>query len=314
MKHVNDPAIFGRVAVVMGGDSAERDVSLDSGRNVLAALRAKGVDAEAVDGPRALLEALHEDRYDRVFNVLHGRGGEDGTLQGALEILGVPYTGSGVFGSALTMDKIRTKRIWQALGLPTPDFVAVFDEDPLDDLDQRVERLGLPVIVKPVREGSTLGLTKVKDAKDLRSAVEFARRYDSHVIIEAFVGGPEYTASMLQGDALPLVRIEPETELYDYQAKYQSEATRFLVPCGLEPDLEHKYQALCLAACEATAVMGWARVDFMLDSRSEPSLLEVNTVPGMTSHSLVPMAAKAVGLDYETLCWRILETSLEKRT
>lgn len=313
MKHVNDPKIFGRVAVVMGGSSAERDVSLDSGRNVLAALRAKGVDAEAVDGPRELLEALREGRFDRVFNILHGRGGEDGTMQGALEIVGVPYTGSGVFGSALTMDKIRSKRIFQALGLPTPDFVAVFDEDPLDDLEQRVERLGLPLIVKPVREGSTLGLSKVSEIGDLRSAVELARRYDPYVIIEAFVDGPEYTAAMLQGETLPLVRIEPDTELYDYQAKYQSEETRFLVPCGLEPDLEHKYQALCLAACEATAVMGWARVDFMLDSKGRPWLLEVNTVPGMTSHSLVPMAAKAIGLDYETLCWRILETSLEKR-
>lgn len=312
MRHVTDPREFGRVAVVMGGESAERDVSLDSGRGVLAALRAKGVVAEPVDGPRALLERLREGAFDRVFNILHGRGGEDGKLQGALQVLNVPYTGSGVLGSALTMDKVCTKRIWQALELPTPEFVLVFDE-PERELARRVEHLGLPLIVKPVREGSTLGLSKVADYDELGRAVAAARRYDPRVIVESFIEGGEYTASLLQGDALPLLRIEPATELYDYEAKYHSEQTRYLVPCGLEPDTEHKLQGLCLAASEAVGVTGWGRVDFMLDEKGGPWLLEVNTVPGMTSHSLVPMAAKAIGLDYETLTWRILETSLEAR-
>lgn len=310
MRHVTDPREFGRVAVVMGGESAERDVSLDSGRGVLAALRAKHVNAEPVDGPRALLDHLHVGAFDRVFNILHGRGGEDGELQGALEILGIPYTGSGVLGSALTMDKVRCKRIWQALELPTPDFVLAFDESERE-LVQRVERLGLPLIVKPVREGSTLGLSKVGDYDELGRAVSEARHYDPWVIVETFIEGGEYTASLLQGDALPLLRIEPAAELYDYEAKYHSEQTRYLVPCGLDPDTEHNLQGLCLAAAEAVGVRGWGRVDFMLDDKGDPWLLEINTVPGMTSHSLVPMAAKAVGLDYETLTWRILETSLE---
>lgn len=312
MRHATDPRAFGAVAVVMGGDSAERDVSLDSGRGVLAALRAKGVNAEKVDGPRALLEALQQGRFDRVFNILHGRGGEDGQLQGALDILDVPYTGSGVLGSALTMDKVRTKRVWQALDLPTPDFALILDESD-DELAERTKPLGLPLIVKPAREGSTIGLTKVKDLADLPAAVAAARRHDPYVIVERFVDGPEYTASMLQGEMLPLLRIEPATELYDYEAKYHSEDTRYLVPCGLDPDTEHKLQAMCLVGAQAAGVSGWGRVDFMLDGEDKPWLLEVNTVPGMTSHSLVPMAAKAAGLDYETLVWRILETSLEPR-
>lgn len=312
MSHVTDPGEFGRVAVVMGGESAERDVSLDSGRGVLTALRAKGVDAESVDGPRELLERLHAREFDRVFNILHGRGGEDGQLQGALDILGIPYTGSGVLGSALTMDKVRTKHVWQALELPTPEF-AVLDETPASELRRRVEPLGLPLIVKPVREGSTLGLSKIRDLDELDDAVAEAQRYDLQVIAERFIDGPEYTASILQGEALPLLRVEAATELYDYEAKYHSEETRYLVPCGLEPDVEHGMQALSLAAAEAVAVTGWGRVDFMMDAEHRPWLLEVNTVPGMTSHSLVPMAAKAVGLDYESLVWRILETSMEPR-
>lgn len=312
MTHVTEPAEFGRVAVVMGGDSAERDVSLHGGRAVLAALRARQVDAEPVDGPRPLLERILGGEFDRVFNMLHGRGGEDGQLQGGLQVLGIPYTGSGVLASALTMDKIRTKRVWQALGLPTPDFVVLFDEEP-GEARERVADLGLPLIVKPVREGSTLGLSKLQDLDALDDALEQARRYDSYVIAERFVDGPEYTAAVLQGEPLPLVRIEAQAELYDYEAKYHSEATNYLVPCGLEPNLEHRLQALCLAAHESVGASGWGRVDFMLDDDGGPWLLEVNTVPGMTNHSLVPMAAKAVGLDFETLCWRILETSLEPR-
>lgn len=312
MRHVTDPREFGRVAVAMGGDSAERDVSLDGGRAVLAALRARGVDAEPVDGPKALLREVLADRFDRVFNMLHGRGGEDGQLQGALEVVGVPYTGSGVMASALTMDKVRTKRVWHSIGLPTPDFRMIIDESP-EETRGRVENLGLPLIVKPVREGSTLGLSKLTDLDDLPGALELARRYDKYVIAERFVDGAEYTASVLQEEALPLVRIDSETELYDYEAKYHSEATKYLVPCGLDADAEHRLQALCLAAYSSVGSFGWGRVDFMLDGDGEPWLLEVNTVPGMTNHSLVPMAAKAVGLDFETLCWRILETSLETK-
>jgi D-alanine-D-alanine ligase len=312
MNRVTDPREFGRVAVVMGGDSAERDVSLDGGRAVLAALRAKGVKAEPVDGPKAVMEAVLAGQFDRVFNMLHGRGGEDGQLQGALEVLGVPYTGSGVMASALTMDKVRTKRVWHSIGLPTPDFRLIIDENPEEALG-RVKSLGLPLIVKPVREGSTLGLSKVKDLDELPEAVALARRYDSYIVAERFVDGPEYTASVLQGEPLPLVRIDSQTELYDYEAKYHSEATKYLVPCGLESDDEHRLQSLALAAYESVGCSGWGRVDFMLDGDGEAWLLEVNTVPGMTNHSLVPMAAKAVGLDFETLCWRILETSLEPK-
>lgn len=312
MSRVTDPREFGRVAVAMGGDSAERDVSLDGGRAVLAALRAKGVDAETVDGPKAALESVLAGRFDRVFNMLHGRGGEDGQLQGALEVLGVPYTGSGVMASALTMDKVRTKRVWDSIGLPTPDFRPIIDENP-EEVMGRVKSLGLPLIVKPVREGSTLGLSKVRDLDELPEAVALARRYDSYIVAERFVDGAEYTAAVLQGEPLPLVRIESETELYDYEAKYHSEATKYLVPCGLETDAEHRLQSLALAAYESVGCSGWGRVDFMLDGDGEAWLLEVNTVPGMTNHSLVPMAAKAVGLDFETLCWRILETSLEPK-
>lgn len=309
MRHVTDPKAFGRVAVVMGGDSAERDVSLHGGGAVLAALRARAVEAEAVDGPRELIGRVLDGEFDRVFNMLHGRGGEDGQLQGALQILDVPYTGSGVMASALTMDKVRTKRVWQSLELPTPDFVLLIDED-LDQARGRVEHLGMPLIVKPVREGSTLGLTKLEDLDGLPDALTLARQYDHHIIAERYVDGPEYTAAVLQGEPLPLVGIEAQSELYDYEAKYHSEATKYLVPCGLEADTEHRMQAMCLAAFESVGATGWGRVDFMLDSRGDPWLLEVNTVPGMTNHSLVPMAAKAVGLDFETLCWRILETSL----
>lgn len=312
MRHVTDPGRFGRAAVVMGGDSAERDVSLHGGGAVLAALRARGVDAESVDGPRELIGRVLKGEFDRVFNMLHGRGGEDGQLQGALQVLGVPFTGSGVMSSALTMDKVRTKRIWQAIGLPTPDFSLLIDED-MDQVYGRVEHLGLPLIVKPVREGSTLGLSKVHDLAEMPDALALAREYDHYVIAERFVDGPEYTVGVLQGEPLPLVGIEAQTELYDYEAKYQSEATKYLVPCGLAPDTEHRMQALCLAAFESVGATGWGRIDFMLDADGDPWLLEVNTVPGMTNHSLVPMAAKAVGLDFEALCWRILETSLEPR-
>ena len=299
---------FGRVAVVMGGQSAEREVSLDSGRNVLAALRAKGVDAHAVDGIPALLDALRAGHYARVFNILHGRGGEDGVLQGALESLRVPYTGSGVLGSALTMDKIRTKQVWQAIGLPTPGY-ARFRRG--DVLEAAIASVGMPVVVKPSHEGSSVGITRVHAKADLASAIELASKYDGELVIEAFVEGGEYTVSILHGEALPSIRIVPKGAFYDYHAKYVADDTQYISP-GLEGDAENEIRALALRAFETSGASGWGRVDVMRDASGRNFLLEVNTTPGMTSHSLVPKAANAVGIDFETLCWKILETSFDK--
>lgn len=305
MSRPRAPADYGRVAVVMGGDSAERAVSLDSGANVLAALRARGVDAQAVDGIPALLEGLAAGRFDRVFNILHGRGGEDGVLQGALEALGVPYTGSGVLGSALAMDKVRTKQVWQALGLLTPAYatwrrgVAVADA---------VRALGLPVVVKPSREGSSVGISRVREMAELESAVDLAARHDGELLIERLVDGAEYTVGILGRRALPSIRIVPPGDYYDYHAKYVSDETRYHCP-GLDGDAEAALGALALAAFEATGARGWGRVDLMRDAHGRNWLLEVNTTPGMTSHSLVPKAARAVGIDFESLCLAILDTS-----
>jgi D-alanine-D-alanine ligase len=308
-RHVGDPAAFGRVAVAMGGGSAEREVSLNSGANVLAALRARGIDATGVDGVPALLQGLHERRYERVFNVLHGRGGEDGTLQGALDSLGVPYTGSGVLGSALTMDKVRTKLVWLALGLPTPRFVA---HRRGDDVAAAIDTLGLPVVVKPSHEGSSVGITRVRSPADLSAAIELASRYDGELVIEQMIEGEEYTVGILEREALPSIRIVPPGEYYDYHAKYVSDDTRYVCP-GLDGEAERELCALALAAFDATGASGWGRVDVMRDRAGNNWLLEVNTTPGMTSHSLVPKAARAIGIDFESLCWRILETSFAER-
>ena len=303
---VTDPRAFGAVAVVMGGTSAEREVSLNSGANVLEALRARGVDAHAVDGVPALLEGLRAGRYARVFNILHGRGGEDGTLQGALESLGVPYTGSGVLGSALSMDKVRTKQVWLALGLPTPRYASY---RPGDDVREAIADLGLPVVVKPSHEGSSVGITRVRSPADLSAAIELAARYDGELVIEQLIEGGEYTVGILDGEALPSIRIVPPGEYYDYHAKYVSDDTQYLCP-GLEGEAEARMRALALRAFEASGASGWGRVDVMRDRQGDNWLLEVNTTPGMTSHSLVPKAARAVGIDFPGLCWRILETSL----
>jgi D-alanine-D-alanine ligase len=299
---------FGRVAVVMGGQSAEREVSLDSGRNVLEALRAKGVDAHAVDGIPALLDALRAGHYARVFNILHGRGGEDGVLQGALESLRVPYTGSGVLGSALTMDKIRTKQVWQAIGLPTPGY-ARFRRG--DDIEAAIASVGLPVVVKPSHEGSSVGITRVHAKDDLKSAIELASKYDGELVIESLIEGGEFTVAILHGEALPSIHIVPKGAFYDYHAKYVAEDTQYLCP-GLDGDAEKAIRALALSAFETSGASGWGRVDVMRDQAGNNFLLEVNTTPGMTSHSLVPKAAKAVGIDFETLCWKILETSFDR--
>jgi len=295
-----------RVAVLLGGKSAEREVSLNGGALVLAALRARGVDAHAFDPAEKGLEALIAGRYERAFIALHGRFGEDGTLQGALEWLGLRYTGSGVLGSALAMDKLRAKRLWMAEGLPTPPCEIL---DAQSDFRATAKRLGLPLMVKPVNEGSSIGMSKVRAAGDLEEAYALALNYDRAVIAEKFVEGTELTAGILGDEALPLIKLETPRDFYDYQAKYVADDTRYLIPCGLPAAKEREIQQLCLRAFRALACSGWGRADLMLDRAGNPWLLEVNTVPGMTDHSLVPMAARAAGLSYEDLCMRILESS-----
>lgn len=301
---------FGRVAVLFGGASAEREISLKSGRAVLAALRERGVDAHAADPRDDGFAAVVNGGFDRAFIVLHGRGGEDGTIQGALEYHGIPYTGSGVLGSALAMDKLRTKWIWQTLGLLTPRYTVVDDGT---DLDALASDLGLPIAMKPAREGSSLGMTKITTREQLARAYSDARALDSVVIAERWIAGAEYTASILDDAALPLIRLETPRTFYDFDAKYLASTTLYHCPSGLEPERERALADVCLRAFKAVAASGWGRVDLMLDGSGRPWLLEVNTVPGMTDHSLVPMAAKVAGLDFAALCWRILETSFVTR-
>lgn len=307
---IADAKQFGRVAVVMGGQSAEREVSLDSGRNVLAALRAKGVDAHPVDGIPALLDALRAGHYARVFNILHGQhgGGEDGVLQGALESLRVPYTGSGVLGSALSMDKVRSKWVWLAQGLPTPAFVPLRKGE---DVHAAAAKIGLPVIVKPASEGSSVGITRVFRDADLDAAVDLAASYPGELLVEKLIEGDELTVAVLGREALPSIRIVPKGSFYDYHAKYVAEDTQYLCP-GLDGNAEDELRSVALAAFDALGCAGWGRVDVMRDRQGRNWLLEANTAPGMTSHSLVPKAARAIGIDFETLCWRILEMSLAR--
>ena len=294
-----------KVAVLMGGRSAEREISLMSGEGVLKALRARSVDAHAFDPAARDLSELKREGFARCFIVLHGRGGEDGTLQGALELLGIPYTGSGVLGSALAMDKWRTKMVWMGSGLPTPPHRVL---DAQDDWDAVARELGLPLIVKPANEGSTLGLTKVVDASQLPDAYALAaKEYRDIALAERFVDGPEYTAGILGDEVLPLIRIEAPQGNYDYHHKYFSDDTKYVCPCGLPAREEAELRALSLRAFRLLGCSGWGRVDLMLDRAGKPWLLEVNTAPGRTGHSLVPMAARAAGLSYEDLCLRILE-------
>ena len=295
---------FGKVAVLLGGKSAERDVSLKSGGMVLKALRARGVDAHAFDPKERDFAALEKERFEQVFIALHGRFGEDGTVQGILEWLGIPYTGSGVLASALAMDKLRTKRIWQAEALPTPPY-AVLDKD--SDLRAVIKKLGLPLMVKPASEGSSIGMSKVRVAGALDEAYALAANYDRVVIAEKFVEGTELTVGILGEQVLPIIKLETPRDFYDYEAKYLADDTRYLIPSGLSAKKESEIQALCLKAFRTLACQGWGRVDLMLNKQGRPYLLEVNTSPGMTDHSLVPMAARAVGLSYEDLCVKILE-------
>ncbi|MBN6149996.1 D-alanine--D-alanine ligase [Xanthomonas sp. AmX2] len=309
-----DPAVFGRVAVLLGGTSSEREVSLDSGRNVLEALRARGVDATAVDGIAALAQALVDKRFDRVFNVLHGHngGGEDGIVQGLMQAFGVPYTGSGVLGSALSMDKVRTKQVWLSLGLPTPRYVRLAAADAAQGgaIHAAAAQLGLPVIVKPANEGSSVGISRVFEDAQLDEAVALAARYDGELLMEQMVVGDELTVAILGDRALPSIRIVPKGQWYDYHAKYVAEDTQYLCP-GLDGDDERALGALALAAFRAAGCRGWGRVDVMRDRDSgEFFLLEANTAPGMTSHSLVPKAARQAGIGFEELVWRVLEQTL----
>ncbi len=307
MKTVHDPKRFGRVAVLMGGDSSEREVSLDSGRNVLAALQAQGVDAFAVDGIPALVEAIRAGGVDRVFNILHGGDGENGVLQGLLQAMGVPYTGPGVLGSALTLDKIRTKQVWIAAGLPTARFVRI---PPGGDLAAAVRELGLPVFVKPSTEGSSVGVFRIAEESDLAPAVAFAAGYPGELLAEQMLTGGEFTVGVLGDTALPSVRIVPAGDWYDYHAKYVAEDTQYLCP-GLNGADEDAIRALALAGFRAAGCDGWGRVDIMRHGDGRLMLMEVNTAPGMTSHSLVPKAAAQIGIDFPAVCWLVLESSLE---
>ena len=297
---------FGKVAVLLGGKSAEREVSLKSGGMVLNALRSRGVDALPFDPAERGLDALIGERFERAFIALHGRFGEDGTVQGVLEWLGIPYTGSGVLASALAMDKLRTKLLWHAEGLPTPPY-AVLTKD--SDLRAVARKLGVPLMVKPASEGSSIGMSKVRSAARLDEAYALAVNYDRVVIAEKFIDGTELTAGILGDQVLPLIKIETPRDFYDYEAKYIADDTRYIVPCGVSAARERDMQALCLKAFRALGCRGWGRVDLMLNRQGRAFLLEVNTVPGMTDHSLVPKAARAVGMSYEDLCLRILEAA-----
>ena len=303
---VEDAAAFGRVAVLMGGESSEREVSLDSGRNVLEALRARSVKADSVDGMANLVRELHEGRFDRVFNILHGGVGENGVLQGLLDALRVPYTGPGVLGCALTMDKIRTKQVWLAEGLPTARFVRL---PPGADVAAAVRELGLPVFIKPSAEGSSVGVFRVTSEAELAPAIAFARGYDGELLAEQLVAGGEYTVGILGDVALPSIHIVPPGDWYDYHAKYVSDDTQYLCP-GLEGDAEEDIRRLSLAAFRAAGCSGWGRVDVMRHADGRFALMEVNTAPGMTSHSLVPKGARQLGVEFDELCWRILEQTL----
>jgi D-alanine-D-alanine ligase len=309
MNNMIDARRYGKVAVLLGGHSAEREISLLSGRAVLGALQAVGVDAHAVDAADpGMLEQLTSGGFDRAFIALHGRGGEDGVIQGLLEAIGMPYTGSGVLGSALGMDKLRTKQIWQSAGIPTPAFSMLPD---VAAATAASNTLAYPVIIKPAHEGSSIGVSKVDSPDGLLAAWEAAAQYDDSIIAEQWIDGAEYTAGILHDTALPLIRLETPNIFYDYAAKYQADTTRYLIPCGLDAAREAQLQSLALAAFHAVGASGWGRVDFMLDVAGQAWFIEVNTVPGLTDHSLVPMAASAAGNDFTVLVCRILDTSLD---
>ena len=304
---ITNPAEFGKVAVLMGGTAAEREISLRSGNAVFQALQQQGIDAVAIDVTASPIEALANSQFDRVFNIIHGRGGEDGVLQAILGVLGLPYTGSGVLASALSMDKLRTKLCWQGLGLATPKWFVLQNDD---DIDVCIAQLGFPVIVKPAQEGSSIGMSKANNRQQLVEALQVAKQFNCDVYAEQWVQGQEYTVGVLDGEALPVIRLETPNEFYDFDAKYRANTTQYHCPCGLSAEREQQLQALAVQACRGLQVKGWARVDVFIDNQNRSQLIEVNTVPGMTDHSLVPMAAKAAGIEFNELVWRILETSV----
>lgn len=310
LQSTRDPREFGRVAVLFGGKSAEREVSLKSGAAVLRALQTAGVDAFGIDVGDDLLQRLGSERIDRAFIVLHGRGGEDGSMQGLLECAGIPYTGSGILASALAMDKLRTKQVWQSLGLPTPRHAVLASEE---DCQAAAAALGFPLIVKPAHEGSSIGMAKVSGVAELIAAWREASVYDAQVLVEQWIQGPEYTIAILRGQVLPPIGLGTPHTFYDYDAKYLADDTQYRIPCGLNAEKEAELKSLSARACEAVGIQGWARVDVMQDADGAFWLLEVNTVPGMTDHSLVPMAASAAGLDFQQLVLAILDDSMAAR-
>lgn len=297
---------FGKVAVLMGGLSAEREISLLSGSAVLAALKNKGVDAHGVDVDEQVVTTLSEGDYQNAFIVLHGRGGEDGTIQGLLEVMKLPYTGSGVMASSLAMDKLKTKQVWLSMGLPTPEYCII---DSVKSCELALEKLGLPLIIKPVLEGSSIGMSKVESNDEMIPAWEKANDCGGTVIAERWVAGDEYTAAILDGQVLPMIQLKTTHKFYDYEAKYDADDTQYICPCGLSEEDETEFGTMALKAFDAVGATAWGRVDFMLDEDAQPWLIEVNTVPGMTSHSLVPMAAKQSGLSFDDLVMNILTTA-----
>jgi D-alanine-D-alanine ligase len=304
----NDPARFGRVGLLVGGDSAEREVSLDGGRAVLAGLKRSRIETELFDGSTALFEAINENRIDRVFNLVHGPGGEDGAIQGALQLMNIPVTGASLLGSALSMDKVRSKWVWERQGINTPAFSLLLQGENLPD--EFVDQWGTPLFVKPAGLGSSIGISKVLHADDIPAAISLAREYSETVIVEPEIKGNEYFAGIIGDLVLPLIHIETPREFYDYTAKYESDDTQYFCPCGLPEDVEKALQARSLEAFKALDCSGWGRVDFIMDEAGKAWFLEVNTTPGMTSHSLVPQAAAEIGIGFDELVWRILESSL----
>ena len=303
----NELPNFGKVAVLMGGKSAERVISLESGKAITTALCNANIDAHEVDFDGSILPRLIDDNFERVFIALHGRGGEDGTIQGALETIGLPYTGSGVLGSALAMDKIRSKSIWRSAGLSTAPSVELSAKSKWDEI---AKKLSLPIMVKPVREGSSLGASKVMDVKNLPVAWADANQFDERVMAESWIEGNEYTVPILNNVVLPVIKLETSRDFYDYKAKYQDNDTGYICPCNLDKTIEKNLGELSLKACQYLGVSGWARVDMIVDDANQAWLIEVNTVPVMTNHSLVPMGAKQAGLTFEQLVVQILATSL----
>lgn len=307
-KRISSAADFGRVAVLMGGRSAEREISLISGNAVLAGLQRKGIDAYGIDVSFDICQKIASGEFDRAFIVLHGRGGEDGEIQGFLQAVNLPYTGSAITASVLSMNKRLSKLAWIQQGLPTAIFMPVTEQT---DTQALVDELGLPLIIKPVNEGSSIGMSKVNDIAELQQAIDLALKYDADVIAEQWIHGEEYTVAILDGEALPAIRLKTPHEFYDFDAKYHANDTEYLCPCGLDADVEQGMQDIAVKAFNALGMKGWGRIDFMRDSQGNLFLLEANSVPGMTDHSLVPLAAKQASLSFEDLVWRILETSFK---